>query len=132
MTQRTLFDRPQARTEFADTCSTKGMKGETPIARKSDPQTSHEAAEKTDSTRTDLQDKCLQVWKSCRCEMTVKEIAQIVMDSFFFGIARTDDRYPTQLDNCRKRANEVANMHCEEVQGVKRNGCRLWKLKGSK
>ena len=129
MKQPTLFDRTfYPRTEFADTCSTKGMKGEVPIARKSDPQTSHDAAKKTESGRTELQALCLGLWRVTGDAMTVKEVAVEVMRRCFPEIKQTDKRYPTQLENCRKRANEVANTHCEKLD-LRRDGCRVFRVR---
>lgn len=114
MGQRTLFDEPETVA--------------TPIARASDPETSHQAAAKTESGRTELQMICLGVWMKLNAAMTVKEVAAEVMRRHFSHIRQTDERYPTQLDNCRKRANEVANKHGVK-QEERRDGCRVFRIK---
>jgi hypothetical protein len=101
-----------------------------PIARRSDPVTSHEAAAKTESVRTELQAMCLGLWVKTNAAMTVKEVAAEIMRRCFPEIKKTDERYPTQLDNCRKRANEVANKHCIKLQ-ERRDGCRVFRIKES-
>lgn len=115
MNQLTLFDSPRP-------------SGDVPIARNTDPQTSHDAARKTKAVQSELQAMCLGLWVKLNADMTVKEVASQVMARCFPEISKTDERYPTQLDNCRKRANEVANKHCMELQ-ERRNGCRVFRLK---
>jgi hypothetical protein len=114
MLERTLFDDE--------------LEVATPIARASDPETSHEAAKKTESGRTELQAKCLKVWSNEGREMTVKEVALLVMDRCFPEIKKTDEHYTTQLENCRKRSNEVANRHCEKLE-LRRDGCRVFRVR---
>lgn len=100
------------------------------IARRSDPETSHDAAKKAESGRTELQSLCIGFWVQTNAAMTVKEVAAEIMRRCFPEIKKTDERYPTQLDNCRKRANEVANKHCIKLQ-ERRDGCRVFRIKES-
>jgi hypothetical protein len=99
MNQLTLFDRPQHRTEFADTCSTKGMKGEVPLARRSDPPTSHKAATETEPQLSGLQSCCMIILGRALSPRTANEIA-----------AECVRQYGKMAESYRKRLHELVGL----------------------
>lgn len=134
MIQKTLFDRVYPPTEFADTCSTKSIRGEVnPIARRSDPITSHKAAERIQSTVTARQLECLEVLRDFGQPMTSNELAKACCDRFCSELAVDPVQFAKKLDNYRKRADEIKRNPelCEILEG-ERNGGQLFKARASK
>ena len=132
MNQLTLFDRVYPRTEFADTCSTKGMKGEVnPLARASDPITSHKAAERIQGTVTARQMQCLEVLKQHGQPMTSNELAKACCEKFCSDLKVDPIQFAKKLDNFRKRCDEIKrNQDLCERTGQERDGGELFRAKG--
>jgi len=101
------------------------------IARKSDPQTSHEAAEKTHQIRHATVERCYAILKAAGEPLTADEIGFRAVDEFFRHLEKFGPEYIKQVSNHRKRAHEMHNIFdlAEVVEGQKRNGSRLMKLK---
>lgn len=135
MNQQTLFDRTfYPRTEFADTCSTKGMKGEVPpIARHSDPITSHKAAERIQPNITARQQQCLEVLRDFGQPMTSNELAKACCDRFCSDLRFDPLQFAKKLESFRKRADEIKrNPNLCEMLEDERNGCQLFRAKECK
>lgn len=92
MTQLTLFDAP-----------TKSP----PIARASDPITSHKAAERIQPTVTTRQLQCLAVLRQHGQPMTSNELAALCCDQFCSDLKVDRIQFAKKLDNYRKRADEI-------------------------
>ena len=92
MTQLTLFDAPPATT---------------PIARHSDPITSHKAAERIQPTVNARQTQCLEVLREHGQPMTSSELAEACCDRFCSDLKVDPVQYAKKLDNFRKRADEI-------------------------
>lgn len=92
MSQLTLFDTPEATA---------------PIARHSDPITSHKAAERIQPTVTARQLQCLDVLREHGQPMTSSELAEACCDRFCSDLKVDPVQYAKKLDNFRKRADEI-------------------------
>ena len=124
MIQPTLFDRTfYPRTEFADTCSTKGIKGEVPIARKSDPQTSQQSAAETTKKLTRLHTAFFEMLKF-QCDARKKSVTAIEVAAAcvlaFPGVANQE--------TWRKRAGELLSE--EYGQLIEVAGTRVCEMTG--
>ena len=92
MSQLTLFDFPEATA---------------PIARHSDPITSHKAAERIQPTVTARQLQCLEVLRDFGQPMTSNELAEACCDRFCSDLKVDRIQFAKKLDNYRKRADEI-------------------------
>jgi hypothetical protein len=121
MGQRTLFD--EAEPVVAP-----------PIARRSDPQTSHDAAKKAEAIRTETVDRCFAILKDAGEPLTAEEIAFRAVNEYFPGLAKFTSEYVNAVGNHRKRAHELHNVFglAEIIEGQRRNGSRLMKVKETK
>jgi hypothetical protein len=93
MRQKTFFDEPEAKP--------------TPIARNSDPVTSHKAAAKTAKVVTAQHAIVFGVLKRCGHPMTAKELAKACCEEFCSHLANDKEAYADKLSNYRKRADEI-------------------------
>lgn len=121
MGQRTLFD--EAEPVVAP-----------PIARRSDPQTSHDAAKKAEAIRTETVDRCFAILKAAGEPLTAEEIAFRAVNEYLPGLTKFTGEYVNAVGNHRKRAHELHNVFglAEIIEGQRRNGSRLMKVKESK
>jgi hypothetical protein len=93
MGQRTLFDEPE--TVAA------------PIARSSDPVTSHKAAEKVQKIVTAQHALVLAVLKRRGIAMTSKELAKACCEEYCSHLVGDREAWSDKLSNFRKRADEI-------------------------
>jgi len=121
MKQGSLFDLPQPRT----------APGHPAIVRRSDPETSHAAAAKAESVRSEYQERALAVFRDAAGPLTAEEVAVLCMSRFFTEITLMHPDYRRLCDNHRKRAHEVAreNKCIEKLDGQRRNGAQLFQFK---
>jgi hypothetical protein len=118
MSQLTLFDIPEATA---------------PIARHSDPITSHKAAERIQPTVTARQLQCPDVLREHGQPMTSNELAEACCDRFCSDLKVDPVQYAKKLDNYRKRADEIKRNPdlCIRL-GAERDGGQLFKAKECK
>jgi len=103
---------------------------ETPIARASDPVTSHKAAAKTESGRTGRQLQCLEVLRDSGRAMTSKELAHACIDRFCPDVRKNAAAFSDELSNFRKRADEIKRNPKMTVRlGTERDGGELFRAK---
>jgi len=93
MGQRTLFDEPETKP--------------VPIARASDPATSHKAAAKIEKVVTAQHALVLAVLKRRGHPMTAKELAKACCEEYCRHLAADPEAYADKLSNYRKRADEI-------------------------
>ena len=118
MNQLTLFDAP------APTA---------PIARNSDPITSHKAAERIQPTVTARQLQCLEVLRNFGQPMTSNELAEACCDRFCSDLKVDPVQFAKKLDNYRKRADEIKrNPDLCEMLDAERDGGQLFIAKDCK
>ena len=115
MSQLTLFDIPEATA---------------PIARHSDPATSHKAAERIQPTVTARQMQCLEVLREHGQPMTSNELAEACCDRFCSDLKVDRIQFAKRLDNYRKRADEIKRNPdlCIRLE-AERDGGQLFKAK---
>ena len=115
MNYRTLFDIPES------TAS---------IARRSDPVTSHKAAERIQPTVTARQLQCLEVLREHGQPMTSSELAEACCNRFCSGLKADPVQYAKKLDSFRKRADEIKRNEdlCIRLE-AERDGGQLFKAK---
>lgn len=115
MSQLTLFDFPEATA---------------PIARHSDPVTSHKAAERIELTVTARQLQCLEVLRDFGQPMTSNELAKACCDRFCSDLKVDPVQFAKKLDNYRKRADEIKRNPdlCEKLE-AERDGGQLFTVK---
>nr|DAK61534.1 MAG TPA: HTH domain protein [Caudoviricetes sp.] len=118
MSQLTLFGEQEARPA--------------PIARSSDPVTSHNAADKVQCVVTNRQRQCLEVLKEFGNPMTSNELAAACCEKFCSDLRYDPQQYAKRLDNFRKRADEIKRNDelCIRLN-EERNGCQLFRAKES-
>ena len=116
MGERFLFDEPEA---FA-----------VPIARSSDPVTSHRAADKVQGVVTVRQMQCLAVLKEFGKPMTSNELAAACCAKFCGDLRYDVQQYARKLSNYRKRADEIKRNPdlCEKLE-EERDGGQLFRAK---
>lgn len=119
MGQKTLFDEPETKAA--------------PIARASDPVTSHKAAEKIQKIVTAQHALVLAVLKRRGIAMTAKELAKACCDEYCSHLVNDREAYAAKLDNYRKRADEIKRNEdlCVKLD-EERNGGQLFRAKESK
>jgi hypothetical protein len=78
-----------------------------PIARASDPVTSHKAAAKTEKVAKIARLQCLMVLKEFGKPMTSNELAAACCDRFCNELRSDPKVYANKLSNYRKRADEI-------------------------
>ncbi len=118
--RRTLFDTDEAPATKA-----------TPIARASDPVTSHKAAAKVEKVVTVRQLQCLVVLKEHGKPMTSNELAAACCEKFCGDLKVDPQQYAKKLDNYRKRADEIKrNPKLCIILEEERNGGQLFRVKG--
>ncbi len=102
-----------------------------PIARHSDPTTSHKAAEQIQPTITARQQQCLEVLRDFGQPMTSNELAKACCDRFCSELAVDPVEFAKKLESFRKRADEIKRNPelCEILEG-ERNGGQLFKARG--
>lgn len=111
------------RTFFTDT----EPETETPIARSTDPQTSHNAAVKAELTRSQTQDRCLYCLRKSKVPLCANRLATACCE--FFGCEGDDKQKRTQWENYRKRSHEIfRNAKLTEQVGVEM-GSRVFRAK---
>lgn len=116
MRQPTLFDEPESKA--------------TPIARASDPVTSHKAAAKTESGKTRRQLQCLEVLRDSGQAMTSKELAHACIDRFCPDVKKNAAAFSDELSNFRKRADEIKrNPELTVRLGTERDGGELYEAR---
>ena len=93
MGQRTLFDEPETKAA--------------PIARSSDPVTSHKAAAKVQRIVTAQHALVLAVLKRRGIAMTAKELAKACCEEYCSHLANDPEVYADKLSNYRKRSDEI-------------------------
>ena len=119
--QKTFFDEPEPVVAVA------------PIARRSDPVTSHKAAAKTEKVVTAQHALVLGVLKRLGHPMTAKELAKACCEEFCSHLANDPEAYADKLSNYRKRADEIKrNPELCTILEQERNGGQLFTAKGSK
>jgi len=117
MTQLTLFDCPAS----------------APIARNSDPITSHKSAERIQPTVTARQLQCLEVLRDFGQPMTSNELAKACCDRFCPELHVDPVQFAKKLESFRKRADEIKrNPELCVILEQERNGGQLFTAKGSK
>lgn len=115
MTQLTLFDAPAK---------------SPPIARASDPATSHKAAERIQPTVTARQLQCLAVLRDHGKPMTSNELAAACCDRFCEDLRYDPVQFAKKLDNYRKRADEIKrNEDLCIMLDAERDGGQLFAVK---
>jgi hypothetical protein len=108
-------------------------KAATPIARRSDPDTSHKAAAVVAKTVTVRQMQCLEVLREHGEAMTSNELAKACCDKFCDDLSYHPVQYAKRFDNYRKRADEIKRDPdlCVRI-GQERDGGELFKAKDAK
>ena len=102
-----------------------------PIARHSDPTTSHKSAERIQPTVTARQLECLEVLRNYGQPMTSNELAKACCDLFCGDLKVDPVQFAKKLDNYRKRADEIKrNPELCEILEAERNGGQLFKARG--
>ena len=115
MSQLTLFDCPET---------------SAPIARHSDPITSHKAAERIQPTVTARQLQCLEVLRDFGQPMTSNELAKACCDRFCSDLKVDPVQFAKKLDNYRKRSDEIKrNPELCTILEQERNGGQLFTAK---
>ncbi len=116
MRQATLFDEPETKAA--------------PIARASDPVTSHEAAAKTEKVVTAQHAIVLGVLRRRGHPMTAKELAKACCEEFCSHLANDPEAYADKLSNYRKRADEIKRNTdlCDKLE-EERDGGQLFRAK---
>ena len=118
MSQLTLFDCPEATA---------------PIARHSDPATSHKAAERIQPTVTARQQQCLEVLRNFGQPMTSNELAKACCDRFCADLKVDPVQFAKKLDNYRKMADKIKrNPDLCEMLDAERDGGQLFTAKDCK
>lgn len=113
MNQLTLFDSPKV---------------VAPIARASDPITSHEAAARIESTRSETQRRCLEVLKQSNVPLCANALATACCKQY--GCEGNDQQKHKIWENYRKRSHEIfRNAELTEECG-KMDGSRTFKTRG--
>lgn len=79
----------------------------TPIARRSDPVTSHKAAAKVKHVVTARQLQCLDVLREHGQALNSKELAAMCCEKFCHELKVDPKAYADKLENFRKRADEI-------------------------
>ena len=104
-----------------------------PIARHSDPITSHKAAERIQPTVTARQLQCLEVLREHGQPMTSSELAEACCDRFCSDLKVDRIQFAKKLDNYRKRADEIKRNPdlCVRLE-AERDGGQLFKAKECK
>ena len=116
MNQLTLFDAPAP---------------SDPIARHSDPTTSHKASERIKPTITARQQQCLEVLRDFGQPMTSNELAKACCDRFCSESAVDPVQFAKKLESFRKRADEIKrNPELCEILEAERNGGQSFKARG--
>jgi hypothetical protein len=101
-----------------------------PIARASDPVTSHKAAAKTESGKTRRQMQCLEVLRDSGRAMNANELAQACVDRFCPEVRSNPDLYSHEKSNFRKRADEIKRDSGLTVRlGTERDGGELFEAR---
>lgn len=101
-----------------------------PIARHSDPITSHKAAERIQPTVTARQLQCLEVLRSFGQPMTSNELAKACCDRFCLDLKVDPVQFAKKLDNYRKRADEIKrNPELCVMLDAERDGGQLFKAR---
>ena len=119
MRQKTFFDEAEPVVVVA------------PIARKSDPVTSHKAAAKTEKVVTAQHALVLGVLKRRGHPMTAKELAKACCEEYCSHLASDPEAYADKLSNYRKRADEIKrNAELCTILEQERNGGQLFMAKG--
>ena len=104
-----------------------------PIARHSDPATSHKASERIQHTVTARQLQCLEVLRNFGQPMTSNELAKACCDRFCSDLKVDPVQFAKKLDNYRKRADEIKrNPELCTILEQERNGGQLFTAKGNK
>jgi len=118
VSQLTFFDIPEATA---------------PIARHSDPITSHKAAERIQPAVTARQLQCLEVLREHGQPMTSNELAKACCDRFCSDLKVDRIQFAKKLDNYRKRADEIKRNEdlCIRLE-AERDGGQLFKAKDGK
>jgi hypothetical protein len=102
-----------------------------PIARHSDPITSHKAAERIQPTVTARQLECLEVLRNFGQPMTSNELAKACCDRFCSDLKVDPVQFAKKLDNYRKRADEIKrNLDLCVMLDAERDGGQLFRAKG--
>lgn len=116
MRQPTLFDEPETKA--------------TPIARASDPVTSHKAAAKVKQVITAQHALVFAVLKKAGHPMNSAELAKACCDEYCSELVSEPVLYAKKLNNFRKRADEVKrNPDMCVILGEERNGGQLFQPK---
>lgn len=104
-----------------------------PIARHSDPTTSHKAAERIQPIITARQKQCLEVLRDFGQSMTSNELAKACCDRFCADLKVDPVQFAKKLDNYRKRADEIKRNPdlCVRI-GHERDGGELFEARASK
>lgn len=102
----------------------------TPIARRSDPVTSHKAAAKVKHVVTARQLQCLEVLREHGQPVTSKELAALCCEKFCSYLKVDPKAFADKLENFRKRADEIKRNSelCVRI-GQERDGGELFEAK---
>lgn len=105
----------------------------TPIVRRSDPATSHKAAEKVKNVVTARQLQCLEVLREHGQALTSKELAAMCCEKFCHELKVDPKAYADKLENFRKRADEIKRNPdlCVRI-GQERDGGELFEARVAK
>lgn len=110
-----------------------GSEPATPIARRSDPVTSHKAAEKVKNVVTARQLQCLEVLREHGQALTSNELAKACCDRFCSELAVDPVQFAKKLESFRKRADEIKRNPdlCVRI-GQERDGGELFEARVAK
>jgi hypothetical protein len=101
-----------------------------PIARHSDPVTSHKAAERIQPTVTARQLQCLEVLREHGQAMTSNEIAKACCNRFCPELQVDPVQFAKKLESFRKRADEIKrNPELCEMLDQERDGGQLFRAR---
>lgn len=104
-----------------------------PIARASDPITSHKAAGRIQPNITARQQQCLEVLRDFGRPMTSNELAKACCDRFCSDLRFDPLQFAKKLESFRKRADEIKrNPELCEMLEDERNGGQLFRAKECK
>ena len=116
MRQPTLFDEPETKA--------------TPIARATDPVTSHKAAAKMEPVITAMHALVLAVLKKAGRPMNSAELAKACCDEYCSELVSEPVLYARKLNNFRKRADEIKrNPEMTVRLGTERDGGELFEAR---
>ena len=116
MRQTTLFDEPETKAA--------------PIARASDPKTSHDAAATVAANRTETQQRCLLILAKSQVPLCANRLATLCCQAY--GCEGSDKQKRDIWGNYRKRSHEIFRNAELTVEVGRENGSRVFRAKECK